>query len=230
MATTTRTVPVDLCAIRLALLDPQTGAPLTGANNGYVSNDPQQLEVTVSVEEGASETLRNGCNVLVATLNDPDLINGIAFAMNVTQLDFILEAFMTGGTVLYNGSNQAVGSKLPRIGAEPPAISFEGWAKAWEDDHQMVHPHTSPDPTYLHLVFPLTKWVPGAETYSHALNVRPLTGKGYENPSITANGPFDDWPAEVSNAGGVTEIGGKFLDDSMPTSTNALIPVTSAAS
>lgn len=137
---------------------------------------------------------------------------------------------MTGASVISSGGN-AIGFQFPAVGAEPPPVCFEAWSKAWSGDSQVVAPFTDPLATYIHWVFPYTRWVQGAFTMEHDLMIVPVTGKGRENASITANGPFDDWPTAVANAGGITRIGGWFYDDSLPNNDSCTyIEVTSAAS
>lgn len=219
---------LDLCGIRVAKLT-SGGAPSTGASNGYFSDAPIKLQVTVTTEAGTDETQKNGCGALMATLQEPDKIKGIEFALDLCQLDAELLEIQTGGSVFVSGGN-AVGAQLPAVGAEPPPVCFEGWSKAWDGDAQVVAPLTTPNATYIHWVFPFTRWVQGAFTLEHKLLVIPVTGKGSENTHITANGPFNDWPVAVTGAGGVTRLGGWFFDATLPTNSCTYVAVTSAAS
>jgi hypothetical protein len=221
---------LDLCAIRVAKLNAASGAPVAGASNGYVSVAPQKLEVTVEVEKGDEKTVKNGCGALMAILNESDKIKSISFATDYCQLDAELMEIKTGAAVFSSGGN-AIGYQLPAVGDEPPHVCFEAWSKAWDVDHQYISPFTDPDGTYIHWVFPNTQWVQDKFTLEHDLLVVPVNGKGSENPSITANGPFDDWPSAIANAGGVTRLGGWFFDDTIPANDDCeYIAVTSAAS
>jgi hypothetical protein len=219
---------VDLCAVRVASLT-EAGAPDTGADNGYVTDAAIKLDVTVELETGDELVQKNGCGAICAVLREPDLIKGISLGTDLCQLDAELLALLTGSDTFTSGGN-AIGSQFPAIGATPPPVCFEGWSKAWESGQQAVAPFTDPDPTYIHWVFPYTRWVQGALVVEHALQVVPVTGKGQENESITVNGPFDDWPTAIADQGGVTRIGGWFYDAAIPTVACNTIEVTSAAS
>lgn len=219
---------LDLCAIRVARLT-DAGAPLTGANNGYISDAPIKLDVSVVTEAGDDLTLKNGCGLLAATFQQPDQIKSIELSLDLSQLDAELLEVMTGAQVFVQGGN-AIGFQLPEVGAEPPPIAFEGWTKAWETDHQLVDTTTSPNATWIHWVFPMTRWVQGDFTLEHDLLVVPVNAKGSENPAITADGPFDDWPVSIAAAGGVTRLGGWFYDTEAPPALCTYVPVTSTAS
>lgn len=229
MADSTCYTSVDLCALRVAKLT-TAGAPDTGADNGYVTDAAIKLGITVEVSAGQELEQKNGCGAICATLKEPDKIKRLTLDTDLCQLDAFLLEFMTGAPAFVDGSGNAIGQQFPAVGTEPPPVCIEAWSKAWDDDQQAVDPFTSPDATYIHWVFPFTRWVQAAFTLEHALVVIPVKGDGSENSQITANGPFDDWPTEIAAAGGVTHIGGWFFDDALPTVACEPIPVTSAAS
>lgn len=219
---------VDLCAIRVSKLT-AGGAPLTGANNGYVSEGAIKLEIGVEVETGEEKTIKNGCGTLMSVLKDPDTSKGLTLATDLSQLDAYLNEMLAGSQTFTSGGN-AIGFQFAAVGSTPTPVCFEAWSKAWEVDRQLVAPFTTPNPTYIHWVFPNTQWVQGQLTAEHDIAVVPLTATGKENPQITANGPFDDWPAAVAAVGGVTRIGGWFYDSAIPAVTCDRIAVTSTAS
>lgn len=226
--TSTCYASVELSAIRVAELT-SAGAPNTGAGNGYVSDAAIQMGVTVEVETGTEFVQKNGLGAICATLKQPDTIKRVTLALELCQLDSELIAMLTGGQTFASGGN-TIGMQLPAVGATPPNLCIEAWTKAWDGGGQAVPAFTSPTPAYFHFVFPLTTWVQGQFSMAEGFMVVPLTGSGSENSAITANGPFDDWPAPVVNAGGITRIGGWFLDDDLPTAACAAIAVSSAAS
>lgn len=223
--TSTLITSVGLCAVRVAPLT-SGGAPDTG-EAGYVSDAPVSLDVTVTIKNGVDEDQENGCGELMAVLQTDDQVKAVEFGVSYCQLDAELIALKTGATVLRSGSD-AKGYQLPAVGGDRPHVCLEGWSKAWELDHQLLDTLTTPDGTYIHWVFPNTSWVQDKFTLENKILVVDLNGKGKENPYITANGPFDDWPSYVANAGGITRLGGWFYDDGPPATGAAT--VTSAAS
>ena len=219
---------IELAALRIATLT-TAGAPSTGASKGYVTDAAIQLGVSIELETGSDFTQKNGLGAICATLKQPDTVKRVSLALDLCQLDSQLLSLLTGGATISSGGN-VIGMQLPAVGATPPNICVEAWTKAWSGAEQAVAPFTSPGVTYFHFVFPLVTWVQGQFTMEEGFMVIPVAGTGSENSKITANGPFDDWPSAVGNAGGITRMGGWFLEDDLPTVTCAAITVSSAAS
>lgn len=219
---------LDLCAIRISKLT-ETGAPMTGAGNGYVADTPLSLGVTITTEAGDDLKQKNGCGALVAAYQSPDTIKGIDLALVLTDLDAVALKLLTGGSVYLDGTN-AIGFQPPAVGAYPGPVCFEGWSKAWDTDTQLVDSTTTPNATWIHWVFPFTRWVQDNFSLAHQILTVPVKGKGSQNNHLTVNGPFNDWPAQVATGGGVTKLYGWFYDVAAPASTCQAIAVTSAAS
>jgi hypothetical protein len=220
---------VDLCAIRVSKVT-EGGSPISGASNGYVSEAPISLGVTVTTEAGDDLTLENGCGAIMSTLQTPDQLKGLELELNLCQLDSYLISLLTGANLFTSGGD-AVGFQFPSVGTSPDPVCFEGWSKAWTSTGaQLSHTFTTPNETWIHWVFPFTRWVQGDITMEHELMQVPVTGKGYENSRITVNGPFNDWPAAVAAQGGVTHLGGWFYDSAPPSATCNYVTVTSIAS
>ena len=218
---------VDLCGIRTAKLT-NAGEPATGAENGYITNAATTLEIEVVLESGDELVSKNGVGEICAVLNEPDRIKGINLSLELCQLDALLAEIMAGVDV-FTDDGDAIGFQYPAVGSTPDPICFEAWSKAWDVDKQATHDSTTAE-TYIHWVFPFGRWVPGTLTLQHDLMVVPMSCKGSENDRITANGPFDDWPAAVAAHGGVTRVGGWFFDNAMPAAECDYVAVSSAAS
>lgn len=230
----------DLCLIRTAKID-ASGAPSVGASNGYVSDGMQKLQVSVNIQKGNEFTQVNGCGAISATFKEPDQIKWVDLSLDVGILDLILlhqigncDVFPDTGS---GGSpTEPMGFQLPAIGdSNPSHACFEAWSKLYDGDSIAVpgstavtaSPPTAAVAANLHWVFPNTYWILGQFTLDNGIAVFPLTGVGVENSAITANGPFDDWPAQVIAGGGVTRCGGAFFDPvaSMPSATCSEIAV-----
>lgn len=220
---------IQLCAIRTARLT-EAGAPDTGATNGYVSDAMVKLQVGVELEEGADVTQKNGCGSLVAAIKEPDLIKRVSLQLDLSRLDAELKWVLLGGDVITSGGN-TVGYQSATSSDEPPAVCFEAWSKAWDGTQQAVSSLSTPNSSYVHWVFPFTRWAQGQFTMEREnFLVDPLTADGTENTEITVNGPFDDWPAAITSLGGITSFYGWWFDDDLPTAACGRISVSSAAS
>lgn len=219
---------LQACALRVAKLD-ASGAPLTGAGNGYVSDALISVQVSVDVQAGDEFIQKNGCGSIAEYFKDCDHVKRVTFTMNLCQLDAQLISMLTAGSLFSSGGN-AIGFQYPGVSdACPNGVCFEVWTKAWDGTQQAIPAFTSPDAAYWHFVFPKTTWTLGNIQMDNSIMVVPVTGQGLENSVISADGPFNDWPSAVASAGGVTKVGGVFLDDTIPTAACSTIAVTSSS-
>lgn len=226
--TSTLITSVDICALRIAKLT-TAGAPNPGASNAYKACSVMSLGVKTEVEGGDDKSVKNGCGDLCAILRTPDLVKGITLDMELCLLDAQLNEMLTGAGVYTSGGN-AIGGAWPAVGVTPSPVCIEAWSKAWDNDQQAVPAFTTPSAAYIHWIFPFTRWTPGDVTLENDISTWPVTGVGSENDRITANGPFDDWPASVSGPGLVGRLGSWFFDSTLPTCDGSYSTVTSAAS
>lgn len=226
---------LQVCRLRVAKLD-ANGSPSTGAATGYVSNALVQATVDLEIEEGDQFTLKNGCGEICQTFRDCDRLIGASIEMDLCHLDAELIAFMTGSSIIRDlggtGDGDTIGMELASSDdACPNGVSLELWTKAWDSNVQATPPFLGGSTlAYFHFVFPRTKWQVGQLTFENDFMRVPVRGFAEENPRITANGPFDDWPADIAARGGITNIGGFFLDSTIPTASCGAIEVPSAAS
>lgn len=212
--------------IRVAQLT-QAGLPIAAPEGGYRTNAVIDVGVTVEVEVGEEQIQRNGSGDLCQVFKDRDRVKRVGLTMNLCQLDSELIQLLVGGTVIQDGSGDTIGYQLPlEDDAEPNPTSFELWATAWDGTSQAVLAGTA---QYFHFVFPFTRWSPGAFTVNNQLLTVPLTGFSTPNDVMPDDGPFDDWPADVESAGGITSSGGWFLDPTLPETNCGYIAVPAAS-
>lgn len=196
--------------IRVAKLT-SAGVPDASATNGYVSDAQVSVGVALEIEEGEEIIQKNGGGRLCATFKDVDRIKSATVDMELCQLDAELLALLTGGTIIGD----------PAIGFMPPSsdealenpVCLEVWTRAWAGASQAT---IASEAAYWHFVFPSVKFTPGDFTLDESTAIFPVSGTGIENPSITPNGPFNDWPADVQDVGGITRVYGVFLDTAPP--------------
>lgn len=222
---------LQLCALRVAQLSSAGRPQVPGTNKGYVTDAAIKLQVSVVLRTGSDKEQPNGCGAICAAFKQPDKIKRLDLAMDLCQFDAQLISLMTGGQVISSGGN-AIGYEFPAVSgaADPPPICLEAWSKAWSGNSAAVPAFTTPNVAYIHWVFPFTQWTHGQFTIEDELMVLPLTAQATENPRITSNGPFDDWPAAVAAHDGIGEVAGWFLDPTLPTVACNYINTTSAAS
>lgn len=222
MTTPTCYSSVDVLRIRVALLT-AAGAPDDGSEHGYVSNGIS-VQRNAVIEEGDEFVQKNGDGSLCQVYRGCDKIKGVDITLQVCEADDQFSQLCIGGDLF--GTATVIGSQWPDFDDACAApVSVEWWTYAWDGDAQAV---ISGIPQYWHHVAPLVHFVPGDQTYDHGIAVYSLVGKGTGNRAITANGPFNDWPAGLND--GVTSAYGKFLDASLPVVTCDYVQVTSLAS
>lgn len=214
---------------RVALLD-ATGAPDAGPDNGYVTSNPVSLQITPVVEAGDEFTLKNGGGDICQYYRSCDKVKGYDVVLNLCEFDVQMIALSTGATMLDTGDG-VVGLALPRVAAGCVVpVSLEWWTVANNGTAQAVN--GSGTALYWHWVIPKVNFTIGAQTFENGITTFVLNGKGEENPNITLNGPFDDWPAAFSEdiPDGVTGPLGVWWETSLPAAACDLITVTSLAS
>jgi hypothetical protein len=221
---------LQLCAMRLAVLDPEGRPTVPGTNRGYVTTSAIKLQVGVTIKEGADLQQLNARGEVCGTFKQPDTIKRLDLSMDLCQWDAQLVALLVTGGVVSSGGN-AVGFTFPNTtGPDPFPVCLEAWSKAWSGTQQASPPFTSPLPAYIHWVFPYVQFTINQFSIENALQVVNVTGPCTVNTLLTANGPYDDWPAAVRNVGGIAGACGWFFDSVLPTATCDYITTTSAAS
>jgi len=207
--------------IRVAKLT-SGGAPLAGPTNGYVSDAQVTVDVTLNLEAGDEIIQKNGGGRLCATFKDVDRIKNATIKMELCQLDAELLSLLTGGTVI----------GTPPIGFQPPGaqdslenpVCLEVWTRAWDGSSQAVLPDGVTG-AFWHFVFPSCKFTPDHFVLNDQTLIVPVTGTAQDNTAITPDGPFNDWPTDVADVGGITKVYGVFLNNPPPDANCGGIPV-----
>lgn len=221
---------LQLCRLRAALLLP-SGAPDDGANNGYVTTAAISAGISLTLKEGDDLELIDGCGNVCQSFKDCDRIKRATVELDLCILDSELISLLIGGGTLFQQSGDAIGFGLPGIDADcPNGVALELWTKAWDGAVQATPPFLGGTTNaYWKFVFPKVKFQLGDMTLENGFAHFPLTGIAEENPNITANGPFNDWPTGVANAGGVVTSMGFFLEDDLPAAACGFIAVPSGS-
>jgi len=223
---------LQVCALRVAKID-AAGSPVSGARNGYISDAIIQAQIQVEVEQGDEFTLKNGCGAICQTFKDCDRVKRVTIDMDLCQLDSELLSLLTSGSnILDISSSESIGYELPEArDACSDGVSLELWTKAWDGSYQATPPvYGGSTESYWHWVMPSVKFQIGQLTLQNDVLVVPVKGFGNDNPRITSNGAFDDWPSDIVARGGITSSAGWFLDDTLPTAVCGFVSVPSAAS
>lgn len=227
---------LDICAIRVAQLT-AAGAPNSGATNGIVSNGMVKLQVALNIDKGAEFVQKTGCGDIAISFKEPDRLKNTALTLELAILDLLLLQAIAGVSLFTHASsspsgtqNSAVGFQLPPVTATGGTVtinyaSLEAWTRTVSGTRQQLPAIYTTGSGWWHWVFPQTYWTMGQFSLINGLVTFPIEGTGIENPAITTDGPFNDWPADVSAGGGITRVAGAFLDNSIPTAACTTIAV-----
>lgn len=222
---------LQVCATRIAALE-ANGQADPGASNGYISSDLIQADISLEIEEGDEFIVKSGCGNICQTFRDCDRIKRATIAIELCVLDSEMISLMVQNGTLFTdaGTGDAIGFELPAFDVDcPNGVSVEFWSKAWDGTAQATPPFLGGSVAYYHWVFPKVRWQLGDLTLENEILRIPLNGIAEENPNISIDGPFNDWNVDVAAAGGITNVGGWFLDDTLPTAECGFVTVPAAS-
>lgn len=226
---------LQLLVMRVARLT-STGAPQNGANNGYVTNIPISATLGIEKEEGDEFTVKRGDGVVCSTFKDYDRIKRATLSLELCELDLELIGFLVQGSVLRDLGGAGVGNAVAfRVSdyndAAPNPVCVELWTKAIDGDSSATPPFLGgTTAAYWHWTLPKCYFQLDDITLENGFATIPVSGWSETNARITANGPFDDWSADVAAAGGFTSALNVELASTVPTASTTRITVTSTAS
>lgn len=217
-------------ALRATVID-AAGHPVPGSKKGYLLHAVVDVGIEPDIQAGAEDTLLRGDGQVCATSKDDDVIKRAKVDLNICALDSAFIGMATGAPVI-NDSGVAAGFEiLGPNDSSPAGVILEAWSKAWDNSVQAAPDILGNAAAYWHFVFPRFRGQIGKVTLDGKHNAVPVSGVSEVNEFATINGPYDDWPAYVATAGGITRPYGVFLDDNIPDeSTDGYLTVTAVAS
>lgn len=197
---------IRLCRVRATRLD-ETGNPLGGPNNSYVSDKPMVINVRAVIEAGADRTLVGGCDCIIAQYRGTDKLKRFDLEFDMGLLEPGLLEMMTGGTPILDTNGDPIGltwaTQLSCSDVQQPNLAFEAWLDLWEEDH--------PNPTYpfIRFIWPSTKWQIGDHTLQNDFLQPRVNGYTRSNPQWGL-GIYGDQPQAIAAPS-------FFYDDGLPT-------------
>lgn len=221
------TAVVDCCALRVSQLT-EAGIPRAGAH-GYYSDSAIQAKIGTTNDTVNEILRRNGCGTIITRVPPLVSVKGSTFSVDLSRWDRDLIALLAGGTVFANSGARA-GYMAPKLADGPPLpCCIEVWARAWDGTQQAVTATSTPNVSYHHYVLPYVRCSVSEFTLASGDAVFTIAGEGSENANITADGPWNDWPAWIAGHGGFTAAFGEYDSGSIPTAACGLqtVPATS---
>jgi hypothetical protein len=178
---------IHAIAIRLTRLS-QTGAPMVGAKNAFVSKALTKMSWSPTYKDPENIEETNGAGDICLTYKGDRKLTGADSKLEVCSPDPELEDILAGWGVLLNTAGDVVGGKAPAIGSSPNPYgsSIELWTRAVLNGSELA---VTP---YIRWVFTRGRWTQDERTAENAAMKPAYSGLLEENPSW-GNGAFDDW-------------------------------------
>lgn len=216
---------IKFCRTRVTLLD-ETGAPETGADAQYVSDQPVSLAINADVEAATRRTVRSGCDCVIAT--DPGRSTLLGFNLELVSGTWepAMQSLMLGSTAIYDDSDIPViigvnhlGGDILGCGEAVREVAFEAWAQAYNG--------AGPDGDlgWKHYVWPLTRWTKSPETLGVEFSQPGLSGVVLQNGNWLS-GPYEDVPNDGTTPIVIDFFAEWFTATEPPTASCALQTVT----
>ena len=174
---------------------------------------------------------RNGCGVIDNFIPATSIPKGAQFSIDLTKWERYLLNLMLGGTIFTVSAHAGGAIRGPFASdGQPLPVCIEFWIEAWDATSQAVTAISTPNSSYHHIVLPFVRCsIPTDVTTGNAPGIVTVAGVGNENPAITANGPWNDWPAGIAGGGGFTSAWGEYDDGTIPTASCGLQAVPSGS-
>jgi hypothetical protein len=207
---------LQVCATRVALLA-ANGQPSPGTDNGYVSDALIQVDLTIELDSDVDLSKQNGCGALCQSYFKQGAIKRATLAPTFCELDLQLGSLLVGGSLRRTAGLVPIGWQAPlSADAASNGVCVEFWTKAWDGTQQATPASLSNAAAYWHWVFGLSKFQLDKMTLQNDFLEFALTGFSTENANMSPLGPFNDWPTDIGDGGGITACLGIFLDDTLP--------------
>ncbi|MFL5309678.1 MAG: hypothetical protein ACJ79H_04400 [Myxococcales bacterium] len=190
---------IHLCLVRVTRLD-EIGNPLAEDNNVYVTNESIQLGVTPQVQAGDDKRLISGCDCVLARYRGNDKLMGFDLEFDLGDIEPALMELMLGASAIVDGPDVRGFWWPTQVSCEDapqPNVCLEGWATAWDDDHQAEAPNR-----YAHWIWPSTRWQIGTHSLANDFLQPKLMGFTRGNP-FWGMGIYGDQPEEAQPNGGM---------------------------
>lgn len=195
-----------------------TGAPVTGASSGFVSDQMIELADSPDIETGQEILVRTGDGSLCVDYRDPNLVKRRLLTLSVCGVQDELFELLVGALLIQSGGN-TIGHADPVLGAipNPYGVALEGWSK------NLVGGTTDATLPYFRWLYPRTYgWTRGEDRLLNGHLAWTFNGIAIENAGMRATGPFNDW----DDAGSVARVRSVYrTSDALPTAADGYTAV-----
>lgn len=221
--------PLQLSMLRVAKID-AAGDAVAGATSGYVTNSLIEAGLSIEIEEGTEIIKKAADGSICVNFKDADRIKRANVTLNLCKLDSELIYLLIGGDI-FSDAGTTIGMKVPATNdTAPNGVCMELWTKAWDGSSQAAPSFNSSLPSYYHFVLPRVKCQLGDITLNGEDTEIPVNGFSTENTALNIDGPYNDWPTAVTQAGGVDTALGWWVDSSLPTAATGYTTVPAQGS
>lgn len=170
-----------------------TGNAVTGAGNGFVSDNMIELADSPDIERGQEILVRNGAGELCVDYRDPDIVKRRLLTLSICGVQDELFELLEGASLIQDGAD-TIGHADPVLGEapNPNGVAIEGWSKNLVGG--------SVDGTYPYFRWLWSKtygWTRGEDRLLNGHTAWTFSGIAVENQGMREDGPFGDWDGPV---------------------------------
>jgi hypothetical protein len=196
-------------AIRIALVDECSDAPLAGATNGYIFNCFRNVVMTKNIEDGDETVLKNEGGKKCWQTKKCDELKDINIEFELLNPDYELTNLLTGQTLINNGSENIGWYQVEGLNCLP-WISVELFETVPDESCEADH-------KYRRIVLPKVRFKLPTDEKEDPFRIVKFEGR--TSPAEIANwadGPFNDSPYDFATVpAGTQSHYMEFFDDSI---------------
>lgn len=196
-------------AVRVALVDECTDAPIAGASNGYLFNCFRNLTLTSNNEDGDETILKNDCGKKCWQTKKCDELKDINIEFELLNPDYELTNLLTGQTLINDGAENIGWYQVEGLNCLP-WLSVELFEQVPDESCSAGH-------KYRRIVLPKVRFK--LPTFEKEDPFRLVKFEGRTSRSEIRNwddGPFNDSPYDFGAvAAGVQSHYMEFFDDTI---------------
>lgn len=186
-------------AIRVALLDECTLAPVPGALNGYAMGCIIDPNWTPEVEEGEESVVKDNCGNICLRDDRCDLTKRWNLEFKIKDPDKEFLSLIEGNPLIVDGGGNSIGVRSLAYGACTPWLFLEMFEKTDSCDGDG-------DAIYLRHVFPAVRLKWTGNEREGVFRILQIEGKTRDViTDNVGNGPFNDIPAGAIDGTTATE-------------------------
>lgn len=177
------------------------GAPLSGANNSYITKAFVSLSLSPEFEDGDEFTRKAASGDVCVSVRTADSLKRVNLSISLCNVDPEFTQMISGGVLLESTPGNTVGWLAPEVGVDPNpnGVAIEVWSKA------TLNGKPAPTDPYYHWLIPYAVMrLSGEQVIQNDLLETTFEGWGVGNAAFGDGPAAPLWPWQSDRAYGYT--------------------------